>query len=97
MSNGSTTKRVAAVIASLPSPLRAETRRLFRGKRRGRYGADLSRAEKMCLLRLRRHGVPFRPLEPIGHLADNSGNNAQRATRDASRMLRRLRAMASRR
>jgi hypothetical protein len=90
MNGNGSAKRVAEVIASLPKPLRAELRLIFHGRRKDRRRSDLSNAEKLCLLRVRKVGVSFGLLEPIGHLKENNGNNAQRVLSDATRLIRRI-------
>jgi hypothetical protein len=79
-------------IARLPRGLRTLAMQyLNRGSRSPRYGSvrfernhpklAVPKREKRDMAKLHKAGIPFRPLEKLFGLADNSGNNAQRCVK----------------
>jgi len=78
-------------IANLPRGLRVLAMRYLNRGIRGRYGSArfarnnprraMPKREKRDMAKFHDAGIPFRPLEEMFGLADNSGNNAQRCVR----------------
>jgi len=98
-------EKVSRAISRLPDPLRTRARGWFRRAiRAARYGSPswnshrhanpVTGAQRELMRQVHKAGMSFRVIEKVFHLKDNSGNNAQRCVREATRQKHRQAALS---